>query len=110
MNPNLFEEKPHGGYQAKIQSKSGEFMLSVIAGLDSYSQPRADIDDPAFYSMVEVAVFTKDGEWASLEQVKPLFPIIGMGEYEYVDDSISSNKCVWGYVDISLIDACVEAL
>ena len=107
---NLFITRGYGDYkshQAKIPTKSGEFYLYVIAGKGSYSSPREFVEDCS-YDGVEVAIFTKNGEWATKEQASPVFPIIGEGEYAYWDDN--SSTAVFGYVPIRLIPACIEVL
>ena len=108
---NLFVVRGSDNYrshQAKIPTKSGNFYLSVVAGNGSYSNP-IEFSDNADYTEVEVAIFTKDGEWATKEQASPVFPIIGEGEYAYWN-KLNQETAVFAYVSINLIPACIEAL
>ena len=101
------EDSKYPSWQAKFPTKSGNFYLSIIAGPRQYSIPReyADRDE---YTAVELAIFRKDGEWASKEEASPVFPIIGEGEYAFWNEG--STTAVFPYVDIELIGKLVEAL
>lgn len=107
---NLFVTRGSGNYmshQAKIPTKSGNFYLSIVAGLSAYSSPR-EFRENCDYTTVEVAIFTTNNEWATKEQASPVFPIIGEGEYSCGDENLTT--AVFGYVPIELISACIEAL
>ena len=51
------------GIHGKLTIENG-MSLSVVAGQYSYSDPRSDVA-PNGYSRFEVAIFDKDGEWAT---------------------------------------------
>ena len=54
----------------------------MVAGTGLYSQPRTDdVESTDEFTKVEIAVFRENGEWASYNDVKPIFTIIGNGEY-----------------------------
>lgn len=110
---NLFVKRGQGEYasvQAQIPTKSGKLYLSLVAGQGLYSTPRKYLVDRD-YAEVEVAVFNMEtNSWASYNEVKPIFDIIGKGEYEYSDESDDPKCAVFGYVDIELIEKCLEIL
>lgn len=105
-------------YQALADTKSGNLYLSVVAGEHLYSEPREFMPSSSDYSEVELAIFNKKtNEWASWNEVKDIFPIIGNGEYtdvNYSDDTpkdLDASQCaVFGYVDINLINQVWELL
>ena len=51
------------GIHGKLTIENG-MSLSVVAGQYFYSDPRSDVA-PNGYSRFEVAIFDKDGEWAT---------------------------------------------
>ncbi len=110
MIQNLFiardPDSKYPSWQAKIPTKSGNFYLSIVAGPDQYSMPKEFVDTSK-YTKVELAIFTKDSEWATKEEASPVFPIIGEGQYAWEE---GSRYAVFPYVDIELIDKVVEAL
>lgn len=92
------------GFHAIFDSKNGTIKLSVVAGEDFYSEPRVDLDDPAGYSEVELAIFTPDGQWASYNFLESngIFDLLGgQGEYNESSDKPSSN--VFGYISVEKI-------
>lgn len=111
MIQNLFisrdPDSKYASWQAKIPTKSGNFYLSIIAGPHQYSTPKEFVDTSK-YTKVELAIFTKDSEWATKEEASPVFPIIGEGEYAFWEEG--STNAVYAYLDVTLIDKVVEAL
>jgi hypothetical protein len=109
---NLFITRDANGYkshQAKIPTKSGKLFLSVVAGPGLYSSPK-EYRKNCDYTEVEVAIFNAEtNNWASFNEVKPVFSIIGMGEY-YEGDNDNPQNAVFGHIDITLIPACIEVL
>lgn len=91
-------------HRAKIKSKSGKFTFSIIAGEFAYSEPRTFVPDKD-YEEVEIAVFDENEAWATREQVKCLFPIIGEGEYVNGD-----GHNIFPYVPIELVEQAINAL
>lgn len=90
-------------WQAKIPSKSGKFMFSIVAGESLYSRPRQFMEQPN-YSEMEVGIFsTERNNWATYEEVKPVFPAIGEGEAE-------SGQPVFPYVDVKKIVEAIDLL
>tara|TARA_R100001509_G_C4819139_1_gene199146 strand:- start:271 stop:576 length:306 start_codon:yes stop_codon:yes gene_type:complete len=53
------------GIHGKLTIENG-MSLSVVAGQYFYSEPRSDVA-PNGYNKFEVAIFDKDGEWATQE-------------------------------------------
>ena len=94
-------------HQAKITTKSGKFFLSIVAGFGCYSTPR-EYQKDGNYSNVELAIFTIDGDWADKDQVSPVFPIIGRGEYSCWEDGFTT--VVFPFVPIGLIKDVIEIL
>jgi len=85
-------------YTTRIPCKSGEFYISVVAGFGLYSTPAENMGKPN-YTEFEIAIFTKDGEWATDEQKAVLNPILG-----------EPRDMVYGWVTQEQIWACVDAL
>lgn len=113
---NLFIERDTNSHQAKIPTKSGKLYLSIVAGEHLYSTPRELVKDGS-YSQVEIAIFNLEtNNWASYNEVKPIFPIIGEGEYRNEDyDDLAINpdnpqNAVFGYIDVNQIKKCLEVL
>jgi hypothetical protein len=98
------------GFKSYTATKSGNFSLSVIAGEYYYSTPRTDLDDVNDYTKFELAIFSKEGTWATYLQLKEAgaFDIIGdTGEYS---EESESNINVFGWVDVAIIAELIEKL
>lgn len=61
-----FDKHPIGGVKAKMGFSNG-YTISVVAGNGLYSTPRKSLSDPNEFSEFEVAIFNKDGEFATTE-------------------------------------------
>lgn len=83
-------------YSARIPCKSGEFYISITAGEGLYSRPAEKMENPD-YKMFEIAILTKDDEWATDEQKAVLKPIFG--EIEEVVIGYATQEQIWACVD-----------
>lgn len=109
---NLLIQLDENKYGATIPCKSGKFHISMIAGKHAYSNPR-ELVNPLDYTHVEIAIFNEKDEWASFNAVKPLFDIIGQGEYYESDDPAENDEpsaYVFGYIPVEKIWDVVNAL
>lgn len=97
-------------YQAKIPTKSGNFVLSIVAGEHLYCTPRESMREPN-YTEVELAIFDKNGNWASYNQAKPAFEILGTtGEYSGTGNSDEPQSSVFGWVPVDKIENLINTL
>jgi hypothetical protein len=113
---NLLVKREYGGFQALIPTKSGKFTVSMVAGYGLYSHPRTDdVESVTEFTEVELAIFREDGQWASFDDVKPIFDIIGHGEYyDTSEDAENQNHLpsmsVFGYIPVSKVEDVINAL
>lgn len=98
INKLLLKLDQYKRFQTLIPCKSKEFYISVVVGEYQYCSPRETMDK-ANYTEFEIAIFTKDGEWATDEQKAVLNPILG-----------EPRDMVYGWVTQEQIWACVDAL
>lgn len=99
-------------WQAKIPTKSGKLILSIVAGTYLYSEPRKFLEDPSEYTQVEIAIFNAEtGDWASYNEVKPAFDYILTGEYVSSDeDDDAPQNAVFPYVRVEQIINAINVL
>ena len=111
MDINFETHSSGHGYHAKVVTKSGNLLLSIIAGAYFYSEPREDLDNSSEYTAVELAIFdVKTNTWATKKQMAPAFTIIGQGEHEYNSSLTEPSNGVWGWVPVEKIAELYEAL
>ena len=112
MNINYLFKNHHngGGFIAKIPTKSGKLILSIVAGEYYYSTPREDLSNVSEYSKFEVAIFNSEtNKWASYNEAKPVLDIVeSTGEYEIDIDGDESQCAVLGWVEKELIIKAIE--
>lgn len=91
------------GIRGLIPICNGTLEMSIVAGEFFYCSPREDFDTPDDYNSMELAIFTKDGQWASWKQIDDagIFSVIGYGEHPEQEDPERSGANVWGYVPVS---------
>jgi hypothetical protein len=101
----------YGGKNIRLESKSGQYFLSIVMGEHYYSTPRENIDLENYFA-IELAIFTKDDLWATKKELrdKGVFDIIGMGEHEYQEDENENAANLFGYVPVELIFKVYAAL
>lgn len=108
---NLFTNHHNGGgFIAKIPTKSGKLILSIVAGKYYYSTPREDLSNVSEYSKFEIAIFNSEtNEWASYNEAKPVLDIVkSTGEY-YTDMEADKPQCaVLDWVEKELIIKAIE--
>lgn len=109
---NFLRSRDERSYQAYIPTKSGKLIMSVVCGEGLYSSPREKVKDKKEYTEVEIAFFNADTEnWASYNEVKEAFPIIGEGEYYYSDEELDEPRCaVFSYVEVEKVNQVWEIL
>lgn len=97
-----------GGVMSYIETASGKFKVSAVAGEYYYSTPREDNRRPNEYSSMEIAIMDERGDWASYKQLKEAgaFDIVGTGEYS--EDG--GNCCVFGWVPVDKIVELINAI
>ncbi len=88
---------------SRIPTKSGRFILSLVAGASYYCTPREDgLDD---YEAVELGILDAHGNWANCEDLTGAFKILEqMGECEY------GGQPVFGWVSWEKIAELYENL
>lgn len=97
-------------FQAKIPTKSGKFILSIVAGEHLYCTPRESMEKPN-YTEVELAIFDENGNWASYNQAKPAFEVIGTtGEYSETEDNDKPQRSVFGWVAVNKLEKLIDIL
>lgn len=108
---NLLCSRDDKRYQAYIPTKSGKLILSVVAGEGLYSSPRAKVKTEE-YTELELAVFNMETkEWASYNEVKPIFELIGKGEYVSDEESNDKPSCsVFAYIEVERLNKVWEML
>ena len=107
---NLLRERDTFSYQAWIPTKSGKLIMSVVAGNGLYSSPREKVK-PNEYTLLEVAFFNAEtNKWASYNEVKEAFSIIGEGEYRYAEETNEPTNAVFGYVEVEKVNQVWEML
>ena len=109
---NFLRSRDEVSYQAWIPTKSGKLIMSVVCGQGLYSSPREKVKDTEEYTEVEVVFFNAEtNNWASYNEVKEAFPIIGEGEYYYSDEELDeSRSAVFGYVEVEKVNQVWEIL
>ena len=110
---NLLRSRDERSYQAYIPTKSGKLIMSVVGGEGLYSSPRKKVKTEE-YTNLELAIFNMETEqWASYNEVKPIFELIGEGEY-YDDLGEEENyipRCaVFGYIEVEKLNKVWEML
>lgn len=105
-------EGRHSSWQAKVPTKSGKLILSIVAGEHLYSEPREFLEDPSGYTNVEIGIFNAEtGNWASYNEVKPAFDHILVGEYISSDeDDNAPQNAVFPYVRVEQIIKAINVL
>lgn len=107
---NFLRSRDEHSHQAWIPTKSGKLIMSVVCGQYLYSSPREKVE-PNEYTEVEVAFFNAETlNWASYNEVKEAFPIIGEGEYYEGDDNQQPISGVFGYVEVEKVNLVWEIL
>jgi hypothetical protein len=87
----------------RIPTKSGNFILSCVAGASFYCSPRED--GLAEYDAVELGIFDAQGNWANCEDLTGAFKILEQkGECEY------GGQPVFGWVSWENIAELYETL
>ena len=112
---NFFVKRGEGrnsSWQAKVPTKSGKLILSIVAGEHLYSEPRQFLEDPSGYTNVEIGIFNAEtGNWASYNEVKPAFDHILVGEYIASDeDDDAPQNAVFPYVRVEQIINAINVL
>ena len=108
---NLFTSHQNGGgFTARITTKSGKLILSIVAGEYYYSTPRECLNNVSEYNKFEIAIFNSEtNEWASYNEAKPVLDIVeSTGEYEIDIDGDESQCAVLGWVEKELIIKAIE--
>ena len=107
---NLLRSRDERSYQAWLPTKSGKLIMSVVCGQGLYSSPREKVK-PNEYTSVEVAFFNAETlKWASYNEVKEAFPIIGEGEYAYAEEYNQPISGVFGYVEVEKVNQVWEIM
>ena len=109
---NLLRDRDEVSVQAYIPTKSGKLIMSVVGGERLYSSPREKVKTEE-YTKLELAVFNmKTGQWASYNEVKPIFELIGEGEYyDLGEESNDEPICaVFGYIEVEKLNKVWEML
>ena len=109
---NLLRSRDEVSVQAYIPTKSGKLIMSVVGGEGSYSTPRKKIKTEE-YTTLELAVFNmKTGNWASYNEVKPIFELIGEGEYYDLGEEVNNNPscAVFDYIEVEKLNKVWEML
>lgn len=108
----LLGDRNEASVQAYIPTKSGKLIMSVVGGEGMYSSPR-EIVKTEEYTKLELAVFNMEtGQWASYNEVKPIFNLIGEGEYydSGEEDNNNPSCSVFGYVEVEKLNKVWEML
>lgn len=109
---NLLKSRDERSVQAYIPTKSGKLIMSVVGGEGLYSSPREKVETEE-YTELELAVFNmKTEQWASYNQVKHIFELIGEGEYYDLGEEDNDNPCcaVFGYIEVEKLNKVWEML
>ena len=109
---NLLRSRDERSYQAYIPTKSGKLIMSVVGGEGLYSSPREKVKTEE-YTKLELAIFNMEtNQWASYNEVKAIFELIGEGEYyDLEDESNNEPRCaVFGYIEVEQINKVWEML
>jgi len=109
---NLLRSRDERSYQAYIPTKSGKLIMSVVGGEGLYSSPREKVKTEE-YTELELAVFNMEtNKWASYNEVKPIFELIGKGEYYDLGEEENNNPscAVFGYIEVEKLNKVWEML
>ena len=109
---NLLRSRDEISYQAYIPTKSGKLIMSVVGGERLYSSPREKVETEE-YTTLELAIFNMETEqWASYNEVKPIFELIGEGGYYDLGEEDNNNpRCaVFGYIEVEKLNKVWEML
>lgn len=109
---NLLRSRDEVSVQAYIPTKSGRLIMSVVGGEGLYSLPREKVKTEE-YTKLELAVFNMETEkWASYNEVKHIFELIGEGEYYDLGEEDSNNPCsaVFSYIEVEKLNKVWEML
>ena len=109
---NLLRSRDNKSYQAYIPTKSGKLIMSVVAGEGLYSSPREKVKTEEYIEL-ELAIFNMETDnWASYNEVKPIFELIGKGEYYDLGEEKNNNpsSAVFGYIEVDKINKVWEML
>ena len=108
---NFLRSRDEYSHQAWIPTKSGKLIMSVVCGQGLYSSPREKVKDTEEYTAVEVTFFNAETlKWASYNEVKEAFPIIGEGEYAYAEEYNQPISGVFSYVEVEKVNLVWEML
>jgi len=114
---NLIRKESERTLQAWIPTKSGKLIMSIVCGESLYCTPRQSNLKAEEYSEFEVAIFDGEtGDWASYNQVKPVFDLLGKGEYYEKDwdnnpkDLDKPQNAVFGYIPREAIEKAWKLL
>lgn len=108
----LLRSRDEVSVQAYIPTKSGKLIMSVVGGRGLYSSPREKVKTEE-YTDLELAIFNMEtGQWASYNEVKPIFGLIGEGEYYDLGEEGNNNPscAVFGYIEVEKLNKVWEML